>query len=219
MAARLDARERDVILARQQMQETIRQRTASLRDANTRLAEIDASRRRFFADISHELRTSLTVIKGEAEFNLNERAAPDKDAMKTSFGTILDRVRGLRRRVDDMLRVARSESGRLDLHTEPIDLVALVRTIGDEEAASVTRKSVTLAIDTVGEAAMVKGDREWLRQVVAGLIENASKHAPSRSAITIGIRVAEGKARLTVRDEGFGVGLALARWVSFGRQS
>ncbi|WP_114391387.1 sensor histidine kinase [Notoacmeibacter marinus] len=125
--------------------------------------------------------------------------------MKTSFGTILDRVRGLRRRVDDMLRVARSESGRLDLHTEPIDLVALVRTIGDEEAAAVTRKSVTLAIDTVGEAAMVKGDREWLRQVVAGLIENASKRAPSRSAITIGIRVAEDKARLTVRDEGIGI--------------
>ncbi len=78
MAARLDARERDVILARQQMQETIRQRTASLRDANTRLAEIDASWRRFFADISHELRTPLTVIQGEAEFNLNERAAPTK---------------------------------------------------------------------------------------------------------------------------------------------
>ncbi|MEM9473617.1 MAG: histidine kinase dimerization/phospho-acceptor domain-containing protein, partial [Pseudomonadota bacterium] len=115
MAGSLAEREEELKTAQQDLQETVDRQTADLRQANEKLEKIDSNRRRFFSDISHELRTPLTVVQGEAEYNLNAKARPGIADMRQSFETILGRVQELRRRVDDMLRVARSESGRLDL--------------------------------------------------------------------------------------------------------
>ena len=115
MADSFEAREAELTSAQAQLQQTVDQQTADLREVNRRLETIDANRRQFFADVSHELRTPLTVVQGEAEFNLKAKARPSAADMRRSFETILKRVLELRRRVDDMLRVARSESGRLDL--------------------------------------------------------------------------------------------------------
>ena len=114
------------------LETTIADRTADLRAANDKLSsEIDRSRRRFFADVSHELRTPLTVILGECEIAMTprgrlvepaQRAADcdhDRVADHDAFAVIRRRARRLQRRVEDMLRVARSESGTIELHFKP----------------------------------------------------------------------------------------------------
>lgn len=240
MGASLGAREADLKQGQRDLQATIDRQTAELRAANERLEEIDANRRRFFSDISHELRTPLTVIQGEADFNLKPRAKTTVSQVRKSFETILSRVLGLRRRVDDMLRVARSESGRLDLNLHPLDMRNVISEAVASDAALASRKSIELRTDLHNGIARVTGDRDWLRQVVSGLIANAVKHTPEGGSIDISCVPAQDGVELEVRDtgtgvaeaelervfdrfirgkdagqvtDGFGIGLSLAKWV------
>jgi signal transduction histidine kinase len=240
MASNLGARESELHEGQRNLQATIDRQTGDLRAANSRLESIDANRRRFFSDISHELRTPLTVVQGEAEFNLKPKAKPTAAQMRDSFRTILARVQGLRRRVDDLLRVARSESGTLDLVKLPVDAVAIVHEAVAAEADLCKRRSIRLSANDPETALMLEADREWIRQVLSGLIGNAVKHTNDGGTIDVSVRGNGAVAELTVSDsgegfdanelpnlfdrfmrgkkaspgtDGFGIGLSLAKWV------
>jgi signal transduction histidine kinase len=225
VAARV-ARERD------RLEATVAERTRALSRANERLARIDSERRRFFADVGHELRTPLTVILGEAE--LGARHADP--ALQASFGTIRSRAERLGRRVEDLLRIARSESGQLELDASPVDLGAVVNAARADVAPLLARAGVT--VEAGLPPLRVTGDADWLRQIFAGFLENAAKYAGRGATVRITGGPDGGWAEVVVADSGpgvpeagreetlfgrfsrgaasgpgFGVGLALARWV------
>lgn len=231
-AQALATRARDVARDRARLNETIRDRTEALRAANTRLERIDEDRRRFFADISHELRTPLTVILMEAQ--LGQGGNPDPD---TAFATIESRALRLSRRIDDLLRIARSETGQLALDLQTVDLTALVRDAAAETAAEVENAGMILTLPAA-DPLPVTADANWLRQVIAGLIRNAIRHARDGRAVALELHATGDTAEVTIRDngpgiaavdqarifdrfaqgaansgQGFGLGLALARWV------
>ena len=230
MAEALATRAETVAQDRARLNQIIDERTEALRAANTRLERTDEDRRRFFADISHELRTPLTVILMEAQ--LGRQGAPDPQA---AFATIETRATRLNRRIDDLLRIARSETGQLGLDTAPVDLGALVQDAIAETAAELSNAGMTLAAPGALPEVTVEGDRNWLRQVIVGLIRNAIRHARSGGALRLevtpdgtvavsdnGPGIAPGdQARIFDRfaqgsggtAQGFGLGLALARWV------
>lgn len=205
MAGSLAAREDVLKTAQRDLQETVDRQTADLRQANAKLENIDANRRRFFSDISHELRTPLTVVQGEAEYNLNAKARPGAADMRQSFETILGRVQELRRRVDDMLRVARSESGRLDLSSRRIDLNEVVADAVGDETGPAKRRGVELKLGPVSEELSILGDYDWLRQVLGGLIVNAVKNSPEKTAIRISVSRQQNNAVVAVEDRGRGI--------------
>jgi signal transduction histidine kinase len=231
MATALASRAEEVAQDRAALNETIRARTADLSAANTRLERIDEDRRRFFADISHELRTPLTVILMEAQ--IGRQGGPDP---KAAFSTIETRALRLSRRIDDLLRIARSETGQLALDLEPLDLSTLAREAVSETRAEAASAGMTLSCEAP-EGLQIRGDRNWLRQVIASLIRNAIRHA--RAGKTVSITAETGptgtalhitdqgpgippEAQSTVFDrfsqgsanpQGFGLGLALVRWV------
>ncbi len=218
---------------RARLNATVTDRTAALRHANARLARADAERRRFFADVGHELRTPLTVILGEAELGARQ-ADP---AICAGFETIRGRAMRLFRRIEDLLRIARSESGQLELERSPVDLAAVAAAALADTAPVLARVGVTATADRV-PALVVTGDAEWLRQVLAGILENAGKYAGRGATVAIEGHAENDRAVVTVADDGpgmpsgrleaafdrfargddgaapgFGVGLALARWV------
>ena len=205
MAGSLATREGELKTAQRDLQETVDHRTADLRQVNEKLEKIDANRRRFFSDISHELRTPLTVVQGEAEYNLNAKVRPRIADMRQSFETILSRVQELRRRVDDMLRVARSESGQLDLRFTRIDLNMVVSDAVDDETKPAGRRGIDLKLEPVSGQLIILGDYDWLRQVICGLIVNAMKHSPEKTSITIRLSHQTDSAVIEVEDEGHGI--------------
>ena len=243
MAGSLSSREKKLITAQNELRQTVAERTSELSKANARLTEIDNNRRRFFSDVSHELRTPLTVILGEAEASLRQRddlPAP----VQSSFDAILAKAYLLRRRIDDMLRVARSESGRLDLQFAHVDLNETVAAaIGDVESLA-AKKNITIHNSAAAQPLAVSGDREWLRQVVSGVLTNAIKFTPDGKSISItasqnghmaqidiadegpGIpkedlenildRFYRGRRRAETDEVGHGIGLALVKWVLEG---
>ncbi|MBP7001119.1 sensor histidine kinase KdpD [Amaricoccus sp.] len=218
---------------RARLNATVAERTAELSRANLRLSRADAERRRFFADVGHELRTPLTVILGEAELG----ARHSDPALQASFATIRGRALRLTRRIEDLLRVARSESGQLELERAALDLAVAADAALADAAPLLARAGVTARRAEMPELP-VTGDAEWLRQVIGGILENATKYAGRGATVTIAGRAGGGRAVVEIADDGpgmpaarlgaafdrfargegaaapgFGVGLALARWV------
>jgi signal transduction histidine kinase len=240
MAENLGEREQRLVAGQRDLQRTIDERTAELRQANRRLEEIDANRRRFFADVSHELRTPLTVILGEAELMLRRREALPEDA-RASFITVQNRARRLNRRVDDMLRVARSESGRLELSLTEAEAGDIVADAVEDTLALAKRSGIEVKLERGPGNLYVRGDRDWLRQVCSGLITNAIRHSGGPGFIEVRARGEGSAAVLEISDQGqgipeeeqrvvfdrfvtgrsnqtrteisHGVGLALAKWI------
>lgn len=240
MAENLSEREGALMAGQRDLQHTIEERTAKLREANRRLEEIDLNRRRFFADVSHELRTPLTVILGEAELLL--RQGDDiPQSCRASMDTIQQRARRLNRRVEDMLRVARSESGRLELSLMRAEAGDIIADAVADTLALARRSGIEVRVERGPGNLYVRGDRDWLRQVCSGLIVNAIKFSSASSLIEVKAAGDGGAALLEVSDQGqgipeeeqplifgrfykgrnrsadagvgHGVGLALAKWI------
>lgn len=233
MAASLSDRKTAVQAEWTRLNDTIARRTQELRHANATLEEIDGNRRRFFADVSHELRTPLTVILMEAQIGKKLDSAAAR-----AFATIEARAARLNRRIDDLLRVARSDSGQLELEVEATPLADLIEEVRNEVTAEVNNAGMTLEVEPPGEVHLLC-DPNWMRQVLAGLIRNAIRHA--RAGGFIGVTAQAGETSVTLRvidhgpgidpkdvplifgrfvqgggpakKQGFGIGLALARWV------
>ncbi|UJX47497.1 HAMP domain-containing sensor histidine kinase [Xanthobacter sp. YC-JY1] len=209
MAALLARRERKVAQDRAELEKTIADRTADLTEANARLGAIDASRRRFFTDVSHELRTPLTVIIGECDVTKRAPAIPEA-LSRSVLTTIRKRAGMLHRRVEDMLRVARSESGEIELVFQDTPLAPLLAdaVAGLEPVAR--RQGVALVLHAPEPGLLVHADREWLRQVVEGLIDNALRHGRPLTRVTVSVDLgadAEGQAVdiVSITDDGCGI--------------
>ena len=225
MTARLRRGEERVAKDRLALETTIADRTADLRAVNERLSTIDASRRRFFADVSHELRTPLTVILGECEIAMSApqpslvlasataapSTAPDMVALerdRAAFGVIRRRALRLQRRVEDMLRVARSESGTIELQHRRIALQAVCASAIEAFEGATKRKDVAIRLLADQTDVVVDGDFEWLRQIVEGMIDNALRYARGATVIEIAVGRDGDRANLAVRDNGPGWGVA-----------
>jgi two-component system, OmpR family, sensor kinase len=235
MTARLRRRELRLAAERRALEETVAERTAALSAANERLEGVDRSRRRFFTDVSHELRTPLTVILGECDLALRANPAP-ADEHRPVLTVIRNRAQRLNRRIEDLLRVARSESGMLELDLRRVALMDIVNSAIESFDVIARRKGIAIRCDLPPTAIDVTADREWLRQVIEALIDNSLRHGTGATAIELSIVDGSADVSIVVGDDGrgfprgdsealftrfarergssgFGIGLALARWV------
>ena len=202
------------------------------------LAGVDASRRLFFAKASHEMRTPVTVMRGEAEVALADPAAPAA-ALREALGHVVAHAEFLEHRISELLGLARAEDGQLQLETAEIDLDALVRAAAEAARGHARSAEVALAIDTPSVPLASRGDARWLQQAVLAVVDNAVKFSPLGESVSLRLTRSEDAARITVADRGVGVadaalprifdayyqadagrsrggtglGLALARWV------
>jgi signal transduction histidine kinase len=158
--------------------------------------------REFAADASHELRTPLTVIRSSLE-HLNRH--PDK-AVGQQHEAIEDidaEVAHLTMLVDDLLLLARSDSGALALDRMPLDL----GDIAFEAAGALGRMAVDrgVHVEVDPEPTMLDGDPARLRQLVTILVDNAIRHSPRDGQVNVIVRSAGGTASVEVDDQGPGV--------------
>ena len=181
------------------LSDVIDERTEALRDANAALAATDENRRKFFAGVSHEMRTPLTVIITEAEIGSGEH--PE---LAGAFEIIRSRALSLNRRVDDLLRLARSETGSLKIETAGFDLVAAARIACEDATRSAERAEITLDLQAQSSV-QASGDSNWTRQVVMALIENAIRHAQGVTRIRLEISGDSALGHVRVIDNGVGI--------------
>jgi len=153
--------------------------------------------RQFVADASHELRTPLTTIRGYAEL-----AGREADVLQTSMTKVSEEAERMSALVDDLLLLARLDSGR-PLATEPVDLSQLL--VGAVDDARVVDPSRTWVLELPAEPVVVTGDEHRLHQVVTNLLNNARRHTPAGTTVTAGLEVADSRVSVRVHDTGPGI--------------
>lgn len=177
---------------------------------NDLLGRVDAAfrtQRQFVADASHELRTPIAIVRGEADVTL-QRPTRDEGAYREALSVIRDESRRLTRIVDDLFLLARTDAaGSLDRH-EPLDLGELlttglrsVRTIADERQV---RLAFRPAPDVNG-GVTVDGNPALLRRLLLNLLDNAIKQSPVGGEVIVTLEATPDAAVFCVSDAGPGV--------------
>jgi signal transduction histidine kinase len=163
----------------------------------------DALRRQreFAADASHELRTPLAIVRGSVE-DLRRNA----DQPVASVGSALDDIEGevdrLTALVDDLLLLARTDSGVLELAAEPTDLAEVALDAAGVLVAAANHRDVRIEVDA--QPVPLSADPARLRQLVTILLDNAVRHAPEGSTVEVSVAAIDGSGRLRVEDRGPG---------------
>ena len=169
----------------------------------TPIRRLETVRRDFVANVSHELKTPLTVVSGFAETLLDSSVSPEQ---REQFAqTILSNTQRMQRLVDDLLDLSRIESGGwhprpvdVDIESMAADVLAGVAPVGDS-------KGLQLLLEIDPRAKRVYADPVALRQILTNLVDNAVRHTLSGS-VTVFARPAAGQGvTVGVRDTGSGI--------------
>jgi two-component system OmpR family sensor kinase len=167
-----------------------------------RLQQALSHQRAFVADAGHELRTPLTTLRTELE--LAGRPGRDKDSLIAAVQAAAMDTDRLIRLAEDLLTLARADSAQVILEREPLELAALV--VDSVTAVTALARSKSVDLELALSPVTVMGDRDRLRQVVDNLLDNALRHAPPGSTLTVTLsaHAAPTGAVLRVMDEGPG---------------
>jgi two-component system sensor histidine kinase BaeS len=161
----------------------------------------EEDRRRFMQDAVHELRTPLAVVEATTSAVLDGVYAHDDEHLRT----IRDQARMLTRIVDDLRTISLAEGGRLDLHSERIDVAGILGDAARDVEARAAETGRAVSVEPVADLAVV-ADRDRVRQVLAALLDNALRHTPPGGRVVLAGRAAAGGAvRVEVRDTGPGI--------------
>ena len=164
---------------------------------------IEAARRDFVANASHELKTPLTAIRGFAE-RLADAELPDATA-KHAVEAIVGNAKRLGALVDDLLELSRIESGSVPLRPEPIAAGELAERLLRELDPRLRSGELESEVRVEG-AGRVLADRGALEQVLANLLDNAIKYTPAGGRVRVHVRPApDGRQRIEVEDSGLGI--------------
>jgi signal transduction histidine kinase len=150
----------------------------------------------FVADASHELRGPLTRVRSLLEISIAHPATAKPDA---TYRSVLSDITKLQQLVDDLLFLARSESGRQQVPDVGVDLDDLVL---DQVKELRARGRVTVDASAVS-AARIRGDASQLKRAISNLASNAERHAAT--TITFELREYDGQSELVVADDGPGI--------------
>ncbi|MEK9141114.1 MAG: PAS domain S-box protein [Nitrospirota bacterium] len=176
----------------------------TLQEAHRKLKALDHSRSRFFADISHELRTPLTVIRGEAEVTLRGKEKPISE-YRTTLERIVQLSNQMNKLVGDILFLARSESGALEVELQSASLSGILDEVCQETNILARSRSMSATREGVSHTVIVQGDPERLKQACMILTDNAIKYGRTGGKIVIRLETKNGKAQMIIADDGLGI--------------
>ena len=165
--------------------------------------KLEAMRRDFVANVSHELKTPLTAIRGCAETLLNG-ALEDREHGPGFARSIYEQAVRLDKLVDDLLKISCAESGRVSLEKAPVGLKALVDDTARSLSAVLAVKKVSV-LNLVAAGLEVSADRDKLSQVLINLLDNAAKYNKEGGEIRISAADEGGAVKVSVADTGPGI--------------
>jgi heavy metal sensor kinase len=157
---------------------------------------------RFSGDASHELRTPLTALRAVGEASLRKPRTAEE--YREVIGSMLEEVDRLTRLSDDLLTLARAETGRAHLHVESVDLAVLAREVASHLLVLAEERGQTVEVQAESPVT-VEGDRAALRQALVNLLDNAIKYSPPESRIIVAAGFEGPSAFLRVVDDGPGI--------------
>jgi two-component system OmpR family sensor kinase len=207
MAAELQRHRLDADAARRRLEDAVLERTSELRAAHETLQQIDQRRRQLLADLSHELRTPATAIRGEAEIALRGADKPLPEYRET-LTRIVGGVKQLTGVIDDLLLVAKAEADQLAMRFGAVDLSELLGDATEMAGTLGARHNVRVQLETAGAdqpAVMLQADADRLRQALVIVLDNAVRYSRNDGTVRVSWQLVDSHVQVVVADEGIGI--------------
>lgn len=190
--------------SQQELEMRVKERTTDLQRALTDVESAHKRKTEFVSAVSHEFRTPLTSIKGYASLLAGGKFGDLPDGIRTRLLRINEQADALVAMINDLLDIARIESGRVSISLTRLDLAELIRAEADMFYPQLKEKNLTLRTD-LPESANLDVDKQLISRVLINLISNAVKFTPSGRTVTVILKEEPAKYRLCVKDEGIGI--------------
>ena len=158
--------------------------------------------RTFSMNVAHELKTPLSILKGESEIAL-ARSLTEEETREL-ITTYLEETSRMARIVDDLLLLAKADAGQAPIDTEPVDVQQMVVELHEDAQLLASGKDLHIEL-TCSEPAIVEGDRLRLRQLFRILLTNAIQYTDSGGTIRLGCRREGNRVAVSVEDTGIGI--------------
>ena len=178
------------------------QLTRTFNEMQHQLRQVDVARKEFVATASHELRTPIFSLGGFVELLRDEDL--DEETRREFLDTMAEQVERLQKLAVDLLDLSRLDAGSVALEREPVDLSELARAVLGEFKPAL-KSHETDPVLRLPARISARCDRERVAQIMRILLDNALRHTPEGTQVTVSSSRANGAARVTVADEGPGL--------------
>ena len=179
------------------------QLTRTFNEMQAQLRQVDVARKEFIATASHELRTPIFSLAGFVELLQDEDL--DEDTRREFLETMSEQVARLQKLSVDLLDLSRLDAGSLELHAEEVDLSELARSIVNEFTPAIADHATDLDVRLPEQGPEAVCDPERVAQIMRILLDNALRHTPAGTDVTVSANRYNGAAELTVADTGPGL--------------
>ena len=191
----------------QMLEMKVTERTRELSQALKQVEDISKKKSEFISAVSHELRTPLTSIKGYASILITGKVGEVPDAVKERLNRINTHSDNLVKLINDLLDIARIESGRVEMRTAPQSLKPMLDNIADLLTPQLSAKGLVLRVNIPADIPEIEFDASQVERVFINLISNAIKFTPMNGGITINVLPQWDKQQVQceVADTGIGI--------------
>ena len=179
------------------------QLTRAFNEMQSQLRRVDVARKEFVATASHELRTPIFSLGGFVELLRDEDL--DEATRNEFLETMAEQVERLQKLAVDLLDLSRLDAGEVDLQLEQVDLAEVARAVAGEFLPAAQTHRTELALELPDDGVEAACDRERVVQIMRILLDNALRHTPEGTRVTVTASNRNGSASLTVADQGPGL--------------
>lgn len=180
-----------------ELQDKVKKATEALQAKNQELARIQEEKSQFFANIAHEFKTPITVMRGNIDIASNYLPKDQGVALQSE-------VERMNQLTSDLLELSRAETGQIKLNYENVDFSELIETVIFELTPLAQQKRITIC-NNIPKKVVIFADRTRLRHIVSNLISNAIKYNNDSGRIDIELSEDDNQICLTVADTGIGI--------------
>ncbi|MFH1355005.1 MAG: ATP-binding protein [Candidatus Omnitrophota bacterium] len=191
--------------AQQELEKKIIERTRALSAALEEVKSASKRKTEFISSVSHELRTPLTSIKGYAAIMLEEKLGKLPPAVKERLKRVNHHSNELANMVNDLLDIARIESGKAEMKMTLQNLNSILATAIDLVALQCKNKNITLSLDLQKDIPLITADRSQIERVFINLLGNAVKFTPEGGKIIVAAKLQDEEVQIKIQDTGIGM--------------
>lgn len=195
----------EVYRSSQMLESKVQERTRQLAMALEEVQKINKMKSEFISAVSHELRTPLTSIKGYASLLMTGKIGAIPDQVKERLDKINKHSDSLVKMINDLLDIARIESGKTEIHLSKHNLKPIVENVHDLLTPQLRENNIRWAAEIDAATPEIMIDKSLIERVFINLVGNAIKFTPPEGTITVRARLQDGMVSIEVSDTGIGI--------------
>ncbi|UGV39756.1 PAS domain S-box protein [Methanococcoides orientis] len=193
------------ITARVEAEEAMIKYAEDLAAANEELKSLDKMKDEFLSNVSHELKTPLTSIKGYTELISEESLGPLTDKQKEVETTVLRNAERLKRLVDSLLYISKVHSGTVKYIFEPTSIAEIIEMTLQDLKIQIEQKGLTVEKKIPDKLPLINGDKDKLTDTFTNIVDNAIKFTPEGGTLTFAVQEEERYLHIILKDTGIGI--------------